>query len=79
VNLTILKLHQQLNLFRVRGVPDIRPNSNYCNKTAKQQGLEDGLQPTTVPKARLKNFRFGHFLIPAKELLISHSILHRFA
>ena len=35
------------------------------------------LQLITVPKARIENFRFRRFSIPAKELFISHSVLLR--
>lgn len=42
--LTIPKLHQQLELLRMRGVPDIRPNSNYRNKAEKQKGLEEAFK-----------------------------------
>jgi hypothetical protein len=35
-NLTVKKLHQQLDAFRLRGMPDIKPNSIYPRKADKQ-------------------------------------------
>ncbi|KAJ7911715.1 hypothetical protein B0H13DRAFT_1875549 [Mycena leptocephala] len=43
-NLTVKKLHQQLDAFRLRGVPDIKPNSTYPRKADKQAALEAALK-----------------------------------
>ncbi|KAJ7617556.1 hypothetical protein B0H17DRAFT_1152489 [Mycena rosella] len=43
-NLTIPKLHDQLNVFRLRGVPDIKANSNYSKKADKQAALVEALR-----------------------------------
>ncbi|KAJ7604096.1 hypothetical protein DFH06DRAFT_1349726 [Mycena polygramma] len=42
--LTIPKIHQQLQLLRLRRVPDILPNSKYPNKAEKQKGLEEAFK-----------------------------------
>ncbi|KAJ6614610.1 hypothetical protein B0H10DRAFT_1803172, partial [Mycena sp. CBHHK59/15] len=44
LNLSIKKLHQQLDAFRLRGVPDIKANSNYAKKADKQAALVVALQ-----------------------------------
>lgn len=38
--LTIPKIHEQLDMLRLRGVPDIKPNSTYKRKKDKQEALE---------------------------------------
>ncbi|KAJ7692578.1 hypothetical protein B0H17DRAFT_1200399 [Mycena rosella] len=43
-NLTIPKLHDQLDVFRLRGVPDIKANGNYSKKTDKQAALVEALR-----------------------------------
>ncbi|KAJ6465190.1 hypothetical protein C8R47DRAFT_1235882, partial [Mycena vitilis] len=43
-NLTIPKLHEQLNAFRLRGVPGIKANSTYRNKEAKQTALAEAFK-----------------------------------
>ncbi|KAJ7845342.1 hypothetical protein B0H13DRAFT_2363702 [Mycena leptocephala] len=42
--LTIPKIHLQLNALRLRGVPDILPNSRYTRKPAKVDALEAALR-----------------------------------
>ncbi|KAF7346732.1 hypothetical protein MSAN_01811500 [Mycena sanguinolenta] len=43
-DLTIPKIHLQLNALRLRGVPNILPNSRYRLKTAKLEALEAALR-----------------------------------
>ncbi|KAJ6483549.1 hypothetical protein C8R47DRAFT_1048987 [Mycena vitilis] len=43
-NLTVKMLHQQLDAFRLRGVPDIKSNSTYPRKADKQAALECALK-----------------------------------
>jgi hypothetical protein len=43
-NLTVKLLHQQLDAFRLRGVPDIKANSTYPWKPDKQAALESALR-----------------------------------
>jgi CheY-like chemotaxis protein len=42
-DLTIPKIHLQLNALRLRGVPNILPNSRYTRKPAKLEALEVAL------------------------------------
>ncbi|KAJ7124863.1 hypothetical protein C8R44DRAFT_874729 [Mycena epipterygia] len=43
-DLTIAKIHLQLNALRLRGVPDILPNSRYVRKPAKVDALKAALR-----------------------------------
>ncbi|KAJ7469144.1 hypothetical protein FB451DRAFT_1039011, partial [Mycena latifolia] len=43
-DLTIEKIHLQLNALRLRGVPDILPNSRYIRKPVKVEALETALR-----------------------------------
>ncbi|KAF8205788.1 hypothetical protein K438DRAFT_1579294 [Mycena galopus ATCC 62051] len=43
-DLTIPKIHLQLNALRLRGVPNILPNSRYSRKPAKLEALEAALR-----------------------------------
>lgn len=43
-NLTIPKLHAQLNVLRLRGVPDIKANSTYSKKADTQAALSEALK-----------------------------------
>ncbi|KAJ7249966.1 hypothetical protein C8J57DRAFT_1521561 [Mycena rebaudengoi] len=43
-NLTVAKLNQQLNAFRMRGIPDLKVNSKYARKADKQAALEAALK-----------------------------------
>ncbi|KAJ7037747.1 hypothetical protein C8F04DRAFT_1180214 [Mycena alexandri] len=44
VSLTVKKLHQQLDAFRLRGVPEIKANSTYARKADKQAAVEAALK-----------------------------------
>ncbi|KAJ7342822.1 hypothetical protein DFH08DRAFT_962860 [Mycena albidolilacea] len=60
-NLTVKLLHQQLDAFRLRGVPDIKANSTYPRKPDKQAALESAL----------RNFQFAPGSYPIPEAIVS--------
>ncbi|KAJ7700437.1 hypothetical protein B0H17DRAFT_925361, partial [Mycena rosella] len=59
LNLTVKKLHLQLDAFRLRGVPDIKANSNYARKADKQAALEVALRKFQLNPEKYAAFK-GH-------------------